>query len=101
MINFTATQDNKYKTLEVIGHANHSRSFDAVCGMVSVLIETCIFGCKEYAMVKEAEIADGYARIKCRKNDKVAMALMGSCIVGIEEVRERFPQCFGGNNGNE
>jgi uncharacterized protein YsxB (DUF464 family) len=95
MIKFNYQEDTKYITFEVIGHADYTVfGFDAVCGMVSVLAQTALYGCEKYAKAVDVQMDNGYLKFKCRKTDMVGIPIMESCAKGIKEVQAQFPQCF-------
>lgn len=94
MIKFNEYEDNKYRYLSIKGHADYSKGFDKVCGMVSVLGQSALYGVAKYSKALDVEVGDGILKFKCRKNDMVGVPIMNSCIEGIYQVKEQFPQCF-------
>jgi uncharacterized protein YsxB (DUF464 family) len=94
MIRFKEYEDNKYKYISIEGHADYSDGFDKVCGMVSVLAQTALYGVAKYSQALDVEVGSGLLKFKCRKNDMVGVPIMNSCIEGINQVRGQFPQCF-------
>lgn len=97
MISFRYYEDSKYKYFEVEGHAEHKQSgFDEVCGMVSVLAQTALYGCGRYAKAIDVVMGNGVLKFKCRKVDLIGIPIMDSCAYGIREVQAQYPHCFEG-----
>lgn len=101
MINVTYSFDEC--SLKIQGHADEyevGKPFNAVCGMVSVLGECCLWGCLRYSdRVEIINRESGHLEFRCVPNSEVK-AVMNTCIEGILQVKEQFPRCFGGvSNG--
>ena len=88
--------------LNVQGHADEWSSgvlFNAVCGMISVLAESCLWGCSKYSKSKVISRESGHLEFRCESN-KEARAIITTCVEGIKQVAYQFPFCFGGVNDN-
>lgn len=95
MISFRYYEDKDSKCLELEGHADYALyGFDAVCGMVSVLAQTALYGCKQHAMPTDITIGEGLLKFKCSKTYEKGIAIMDSCAYGIKQVQAQFPECF-------
>lgn len=94
MIKYRSYEDDKYKYLSVEGHADYEQGFDRVCGMVSVLAQSALYGVSRYAKALDVTARAGTLRFKCRKTDMIGIPIMNTCIEGIEQVKAQFPQCF-------
>ena len=94
MIRFLEHTDNNYRYLSIEGHADYSDGFDKVCGMVSVLAQSALYGVETYSKAFDVVIGSGVLKFKCPKEDNVGVSIMNSCIEGIYQVKEQFPQCF-------
>lgn len=97
MINVNYHVDNKAIRLSIKGHADEHRSesFNAVCGMVSVLAESCLWGCSQYSRSEIISRESGSLDFWCESNEKTR-AIVTTCVEGIKQVAMQFPQCFGG-----
>lgn len=99
MIKFRIYDDLKYKYFEVKGHADgefvNAGGFNAVCGMVSVLAQSAMYGCRKYAR-KTTIIKNepGWLKFSIHKYDSVGVAIMDTAMIGIKAVKEQFPSCF-------
>lgn len=102
MIKFSLTQDNKYTHFKVQGHAGYTdrdKEFDIVCGLVSALAQTALWGCAKYNKSTKATLdhtvyKDGLIYFYFPKHCKEANAIAESVAFGISQVKEQFPQCF-------
>lgn len=102
MIKYSLTQDNKYTHFRVQGHAGYKteeKEFDIVCGLVSALAQTALYGCAKYnkttkATLDHTQCRDGLLTFYFPKSCKEANAIADAAIYGIEQVKEQFPQCF-------
>lgn len=101
MIKFSATKDNKYTHFRVEGHAGYSKNkneYDIVCGLVSAIAQTALYGAAKYSKAKatmdNSIVAPGLLDVYFPKSCKEANAIIDSAIYGIEQVKEQYPQCF-------
>ena len=83
--------------LKVTGHdEERSKDFHAVCGMVSAVSQSCVYGivhfCNDYEL---AEYGPGQIRVKV-KNLPTARALCLSCAAGLNAIKQQFPEHFAG-----
>lgn len=98
MINVTYSINDDVISLCIKGHADEvskPETFNAVCGMVSVLGESCLWGCRRYSSGRIKRRASGHLEFTCKANDKTK-AIVETCVEGIKQVALQFPQCFGG-----
>ena len=94
MIKFRSYEDNKYKYLSLEGHADYETGFDRVCGMVSVLAQSALYGVGRYSQALDVIASSGVLKFKCRKTDMIGISIMSTCIEGIRQVQLQFPHCF-------
>lgn len=99
MIKATFTKDNKRCHLIINGHANYKEreltdKFDIVCGMVSVLAQSAIAGCKEFCKGVESIVDNGHIEIHYSRQNVSANIIVETCFMGIEQVKHKYPQCF-------
>ena len=97
MINVNYQINNNEIRLSIKGHADEHQSegFNAVCGMVSVLGESCLWGCTQYSNSEVISRESGNLEFWCESNSKTR-AIVTTCIEGIKQVALQFPHCFGG-----
>ncbi len=98
MINVKYSINNDVIKLCIKGHADEvskPETFNAVCGMVSVLAESCLWGCRQYSSGSIKHQTSGHIEFWCKTNDETK-AIVETCIEGIKQVALQFPQCFGG-----
>lgn len=85
--------------MSVTGHApaqptGDAGGFNPVCGMVSVLAQSALWGCLNYTKDTQVIAArPGELIFACRYND-VAAGIVESAAEGVRQVKEQFPQCF-------
>lgn len=102
MIKYSLTQDNKYTHFRVQGHAGYAENkneFDIVCGMVSAIAQTALYGCAKYSKQTKATldhtiVKEGLLEVYFPKNCKEANAIVDTAIYGIDQVKDQYPQCF-------
>lgn len=98
MINVQYSINDDVIKLCIKGHADEvskPETFNAVCGMVSVLAESCLWGCRQYSSGSIKRRTSGHIEFWCKANDKTK-AIVETCMEGIRQVALQFPQCFGG-----
>lgn len=97
MIRFELSITPKWLTLDVRGHDTElSTGFHAVCGMVSAVSQTCLYGIKEFCHdYKVEEYKPGRLKVKVR-NRPIAEALCLSCLAGLNAIKQQFPRDFEG-----
>lgn len=83
--------------LKIAGHdEEHSKEFHAVCGMVSAVSQSCVYGivhfCDDYELT---EYEPGRIKVKV-KNLPTARALCLSCLAGLNAIKQQFPRDFEG-----
>ncbi len=89
--------------ISVEGHAGFAPSGqDIVCAAVSTLFQTLVWSIEELAGDKiKYEFADGRSWIKCDGNlSEDAHLLMRSFFIGIEAIRDAYPEYVRIDNGN-
>lgn len=102
MIKYSLTRDNKYTHFKVEGHAGFKSKpgeFDIVCGLVSALAQTALYGCAKYSKSTRATLdnsicKEGLLSFYFPKSCKEANAVAESAFYGIQQVEQQFPQCF-------
>ena len=86
--------DDKTATLSVYGHADNKtrrRGFNAVCGMVSVLVQSCMYGCLTFGGgIDEIHYGNGCCEFRYKEND-ITEALVKSFLEGLAAIRHDFP----------
>lgn len=97
MISFELNITPKDLELKVHGHdESNSKDFHAVCGMVSAVSQSCVYGithfCHGYTV---PEYKPGRLRVKVR-NLPTARALCLSCVAALNAIKQQFPQHFEG-----
>lgn len=100
MIKYELNIKPKWLELRVHGHAPqmllHDTSFNHVCGMVSAVAQTCVYGVIHYCHGYDlTEYDKGKLRLKVR-NQPIAQALLLSCIAGLNAIKQEFPNSFEG-----
>lgn len=98
MINVNYQINNDAIRLSIKGHADEHQpenNFNAVCGMVSVLAESCLWGCSQYSKSEVISRESGNLDFWCESNEKTR-AIITTCVEGIKQVALQFPHCFGG-----
>ncbi len=98
MINVNYHINDKEIKLSIKGHADEhltENNFNAVCGMVSVLAESCLWGCSLYSCAEVISRESGNLEFRCEPNEKTR-AIITTCVEGIKQVALQFPHCFGG-----
>lgn len=95
MIKFELDITPKWLTLDVKGHDTElSVGFHAVCGMVSAVSQTCLYGVKNFCHdYKVEKYEPGHLRFKVR-NRPTAEALCLSCVAGLNAIKQQFPMDF-------
>lgn len=96
MISFELDITPKWLELRVRGHDSPNAGFHAVCGMVSAVSQTCVYGLRHYCEhCKLMNYDPGHLRVKVR-NLPTARALCLSCIAGLNAIKQQFPNDFEG-----
>lgn len=96
MISFELDITPKWLELRVRGHDSPGAGFHAVCGMVSAVSQTCVYGLRHYCEhCKLTNYEPGHLRVKVR-NLPTARALCLSCIAGLNAIKQQFPDDFEG-----
>lgn len=95
MIKFELDITPKWLTLDLKGHDTElSVGFHAVCGMVSAVSQTCLYGVKNFCHdYKVEKYEPGHLRFKVR-NRPTAEALCLSCVAGLNAIKQQFPMDF-------
>lgn len=91
------TKDNKYTHFRVEGHANFKTkpdSFDIVCGMVSVVAQTVVYGCAKNCKDVKMTVKKGLLELYFPNDNKIASAIADAGIEGIYQIKLDYPQCF-------
>lgn len=95
MIVFNYFKDKDKVRFILEGHADYkTNGFDPVCGMISVLAQSAIYGCQKHgSTAKIVRYVKGQVTIEASKHDDIALAIMDTCAEGIRQVIRNFPQC--------
>ena len=96
MIRFTVAKEKNTIQVAVSGHAPGfvTGSFNAVCGMVSVLTQAALWGCFNYGTDTQVIVAEPGRLIFVTRRTPEAKAVVGSMAEGLRQIKEQFPQCF-------
>lgn len=99
MIKYELNIQPKWLELRIHGHSPQnimSMNFNHVCGMVSAVSQSCVYGIIHYCHGYDIlEYEKGKLRVKVR-NQPIAQALCLSCIAGLNAIKQEFPASFEG-----
>lgn len=96
MIRFIKAKEKDTIQVAVCGHAPGFvvGSFNAVCGMVSVLTQAALWGCFNYGTDTHVIAAEPGRLIFVTKKTPVTEAVTESMAEGLRQIKEQFPECF-------
>lgn len=96
MIRYTIAKEKHTIQIAVCGHAPGFvvGNFNAVCGMVSALTQTALWGCLNYGLDTSVIAAEPGRLIFVTNYTPITEAIIYSMAEGIRQVKEQFPECF-------
>lgn len=102
MIRFSIAKEKNTIQVAVTGHASSKvlgslpggATFDIVCGMVSILTQSALFGCFNFGKDTHVITVEPGRVIFVTRRTPISEALIASMAEGIKDTREKFPECF-------
>ena len=87
--------ENSERWILVLGHANHApKGHDIVCAAVSALVQTLYSSLKETGSKVQAEPVCGNFVLNKTGLDEKGKILVKSFCLGMDRIKESYPQCF-------
>ena len=103
MIRYTIAKEKSTIQVAVCGHAPSfaTGAFNGVCGMVSVLTQSALWGCFNYGLDTHVIVAEPGRLIFVTDSTPITHAIIDSMAEGVRQVRKQFPECFAEDGEDE